>query len=62
MSEAAYKMTGIVLMIISIFLLAGGLYLPDDGGFAFLQTPLLIAGVLMLVVGVVFYKVIRKDS
>ncbi|MBQ6903867.1 MAG: hypothetical protein IJQ26_05045 [Lachnospiraceae bacterium] len=62
MSEAAYKMTGIVLMIVSIFLLAGGLYLPDDGGFALLQTPLLIAGVLMLAVGVVFYKVIRKDS
>ena len=45
-------------MIISIFFLMGGLYLEQAGVSNTVTTAPLIAGVIMLITGTVFYKIL----
>ena len=61
MREETIRMAGILMMIASVFLLIGGLYLPQETVTTAGHLALLWGGVALLAVGVVFYKVIRKD-
>ena len=62
MREAVIRMWGILLMIISIFLLIGGLYLPTGTVTYAGHLLLLWGGILALALGIILYKVIRKDE
>ena len=59
MSRNTCRMTGMIMMIISIFLLIAGLYLPQAGVSSAVTVTLTILGVLLLGTGVVFYKIIK---
>ncbi|WP_026497945.1 hypothetical protein [Butyrivibrio sp. WCD2001] len=61
MSKNTCKMIGIITMIISVFLLIGGLYLPQTDISNIVTTSCLIAGVLLLAVGIVFYSILKTD-
>ena len=62
MREAVIRMWGILLMILSIFFLIGGLYLPAETVTYAGHLLLLWGGIVLLVLGVILYKVIRKDG
>ena len=59
MSRNTCRMTGMIMMIISIFLLIGGLYLPQAGVSSVVTVTLTVLGVLLLGTGVVFYKILK---
>ena len=59
MSEAFVKMLGLVLMIVSIFIVILGLYIPPAG--SQLVVALVVGGLLMWAIGFVCYAVYRKD-
>ncbi len=58
MSKNTRRMIGIVAMIVSIFLLIGGLYLPQANISSMITSICLASGIALLIVGVVFYKII----
>lgn len=60
MSGTVSKIGGLILIIISIFLLLGGLYLPPAVFPVWGLRGLDIAGVLLLVAGIFLYKVIKR--
>ena len=60
MSGTGSKICGLILIIISIFLLLGGLYLPAAVIPVWLLRGFAIAGVLLLAVGIVMYKVLKR--
>lgn len=60
MSGTGSKICGLILIIISIFLLLGGLYLPAAVISVWILRGLDIAGVFLLAVGIVMYKVLKK--
>ena len=59
-SGAVSKICGLILIIISIFLLLGGLYLPAAVIPVWTLRGLAIAGVFLLAVGIVMYKVLKR--
>ncbi len=61
MSRNACRMTGLVMMMTSVFFLTGGLYLDSAGLPAFAAPLCLLTGVLLLAAGIVFYRVIKND-
>ena len=61
MSKNAYRMTGIIMMIVSVFLLMGGLYLPQAGISSAVTTLCLVIGLILLITGIIFYKIIKTD-
>lgn len=61
MSKNTCKMIGIITMIISVFLLIGGLYLPKANVSPVVTTSCLVSGLLLLVTGIVFYKILKTD-
>ena len=62
MSKTAVKMTGIILMIISVFPLYGGLMVQENMGVDMRTRLLLILGGLTgMVAGVVLFKIIKSD-
>lgn len=62
MSEATQKMLGLIAIIISIFLLMGGLYLPDGFVAEPTQTVLVVLGVVLLLGGNVVMVVAHNDE
>lgn len=60
MSGTGSKICGLILIIISIFLLLGGLYLPAAVISVWILRGLDIAGVFLLAVGIVMYKVLKR--
>ena len=52
----AKKITGLLMMMASIFLLLGGLYLNAEMVSRFVITLLIVGGVLLLIAGFVLYK------
>lgn len=52
----AKKITGLLMMMASVFLLSGGLYLNAEMVSQFVITSLIVGGVLLLIVGFVLYK------
>ncbi|MCR5720692.1 MAG: hypothetical protein K6F84_09000 [Lachnospiraceae bacterium] len=61
MSKNSIRITGIILMMVSVFLLIGGLYLPQAAVSKIVTNICLIAGLVLLIVGIVFYKVLKSD-
>ena len=59
-SGAVSKIGGLILIILSIFLLLGGLYLPAAVIPVWILRGLAIAGVFLLAVGIVMYKVLKR--
>lgn len=51
MSEARKKLLGLCAVIVSVFLLMGGLYLPDSFAAESVRTALCILGVVLLIGG-----------
>lgn len=62
MSETSQKMLGLCAIIVSIFLLIGGLYLPFDFIAEPLQGILTFAGVVLLIGGNVIMVVAHSGS
>ncbi len=61
MSKNACKIIGFVAMIISVFLIMAGLYLPQAEIPTFITIPCLVLGIILCVIGIVFYKIIKND-
>ena len=62
MSETSQKMLGLCAIIVSVFLLIGGLYLPSDFIAEPLQGILTFAGVVLLIGGNVVMVVAHSGS
>lgn len=62
MSKNTCRLLGILTMIISVFLLIGGLYLPQAGIAPVITVTSLVAGIVLLIVGIVFYKILKTDD
>lgn len=52
----AKKITGLLMMMVSVFLLLGGLYLTAEMVSQLVITLLIVGGLLLLIVGFVLYK------
>lgn len=61
MSKNTSRMIGMISMIVSVFFLIGGLYLKQAGLSDTVTTASLIAGVVLLITGTVFYKILKTD-
>ena len=61
MSKNTCRMIGLLTMLVSVFLLIGGLYLGPAGVPALVPRLCLIAGLVLLVVGVVFYRILKSE-
>lgn len=60
MSGTLSKICGLLLIILSIFLLLGGLYLPAAVFPVWLLWGLDISGLFLLAAGIVLYKVLKR--
>ena len=60
MSGTGSKIYGLIFIVISIFLLLGGLYLPAAVIPVWILRGLDIAGLILLAVGIVMYKVLKR--
>ncbi|MBQ9625402.1 MAG: hypothetical protein IJR47_04760 [Clostridia bacterium] len=60
MSKNTCRMIGLTVMIISVFLLFGGVFLKDT--MKAQSTVALLIGAVILLVGFVFYKVLKSDE
>ena len=54
-------MIGMIMMILSVFLLIGGLYLPQANISDEITDTCNVSGVLMLLVGIIFYKILKNE-
>lgn len=61
MSKNTSRMIGMITMIVSVFFLMGGLYLGQAGISKIVTCVCLIAGVVLLITGTVFYKILKTD-
>ena len=61
MSKNTCRMVGLLKMLVSVFFLIGGLYLGQAGVPDYVPRVCLIVGLVMLVVGVIFYRVLKSE-
>lgn len=61
MSKNTCRMIGLITMLVSIFFLIGGLFLGNTGIPSVIVTGCLIAGLVLLIFGVVFYRVLKSE-
>lgn len=61
MSKNTCRMIGLLTMLVSVFLLIGGLYLGQAGVPGFVPRLCLIVGLALLILGVVFYRVLKSE-
>ncbi|MBP3856812.1 MAG: hypothetical protein IK990_14505 [Ruminiclostridium sp.] len=61
MRSAAKKIAGLLMMMISVFLLLGGLYFNDDMAAQTVRTVLIVCGILLLCFGTVLYKLTKEE-
>lgn len=61
MSRNTCRMIGLILIMISIFLIMGGLFLKGSDIPVSISPVCLIAGIMMLIVGTVFYKILKSE-
>ena len=62
MSKNTWRIIGITLIIISVYLITGGLYLPQAGINPVITVISLSAGLILLITGIVFYKILKSDE
>ncbi len=56
------KLIGIMAIIINVYFLIGGLYLSQAGISPVITLVSLAGGIILLVTGIVFYKILRSDE
>ncbi len=61
MTKNFYRMSGLLIMMISFFFILAGLFLKGPGFPDWLAPVLLISGLGLLSLGIVFYKIIMSD-
>ncbi len=61
MSKNSCRMIGLLTMLVSVFFLIGGLYLGGAGLPGAVAPACLITGLVLLVIGVVFYRVLKSE-
>ncbi len=61
MNKNSCRMIGLLTMLVSVFFLLGGLYLGSAGFPRFVAPACLITGLVLLVIGVVFYRVLKSE-
>lgn len=61
MSKNMCRMIGLLTELISVFFLIGGLYFGGTGLPAFVVPICLVVGLILLVTGIVFYHILKKD-
>jgi len=61
MSKNACRMLGMIMMILSVFFIAAGLYLPKAGIDSLITTICLVVGIVLLIIGTVFYKILKTE-
>ena len=62
MSRSVYKMAGIYILVVSVFFILGGIFIPNDKGNDLFTTFSLVFGVILLVVGTVMYKLVKVEE
>ena len=62
MNKAVYRIIGIYTLIISIFFILGGIFIPSEGSDTVLTTLSLLFGVILLIVGTVLYKIVKVEE
>lgn len=62
MNRAVYRIIGIYTLIISIFFILSGIFIPSEGSGTVLTTLSLLFGVILLVVGTVLYKIVKVEE
>lgn len=61
MSKSQARMAGILMMMLSVFLIIGGLFLKDSGIPGYVAVLSLVAGLALLTVGTIFYKFLKSE-
>ena len=61
MSRNTCRMIGLIVIMISVFLIMGGLFLKGSDSPFSISPVCLIAGIMMLIVGTVFYKILKSE-
>ena len=62
MSESAYRIAGIFTLVISIFFILGGLFIPIEGENGLLISGSLIFGIILLATGTALYKIVKTKG
>ena len=62
MNKAVYRIIGIYTLIISIFFIFGGIFIPSEGSSTVITTLSLLFGVILLIVGTVLYKIVKVEE
>ena len=62
MNSAVYRIIGIYTLIISIFFILGGIFIPSEGSSTVFKRLSLLFGVILFVVGTVLYKVVKVEE
>ena len=62
MNRAVYRIIGIYTLLISIFCILGGIFIPSEGSSTVLTTISLLFGVILLIVGTVLYKIVKVEE
>jgi hypothetical protein len=61
MSKNTCRMIGMTMMILSVFLLIGGLYLPQANLSDTITIACTVSGLVLLLIGFVFYKILKNE-
>ncbi len=61
MSKNTCRMIGLIVIIISVFPIMGGLFLKGSDIPDFISPVCLIAGIMILIVGTIFYKILKSE-
>lgn len=61
MSRNTCRMIGLIVIMISVFLIMGGLFLKGPGIPGSISPVCLTTGIMMLTVGTVFYKILISE-
>ena len=62
MSESVYRIAGIFTLVISIFFILGGPFIPTEGKNGLLISGSLIFGIILLAAGTVLYKIVKTKG
>lgn len=62
MNRAVYRIVGIYILIISIFFILGGIFIPSEGSGTVLTALSQLFGVILLIVGTVLYKIVKVEE
>lgn len=62
MSKNICRMIGLLTTLVSVFFLIGGLYLGNAGLPPAAAPVCLIIGLILIVIGIVFYRVLRSED